>query len=311
MWFQAIVISQLALFCGVGQANREAWGTNLSSASSPSTVLAASLQAGGTGAAHRMWIAKGPSAAGTGSVKGGVGVGGGGAPTADASTKPERSETDLMLEALVRSDGESPNAKRIDRAVAQAKADAKRDQIAPTTVWKDPFAEDPTRPIPVRGRFRSNETKTKELAVVRRELARARAETAVAQADAARAKADAAKAEANAALAQAVAAKHEAVAARAACVDPSAGKHAMSALVRSEQRTRPRDALVSAGASLPRIARKSGARTAAEPTPSVAAGPVAQPPPAASTDPLIVPLADDALVSSHPGGGILVVPITR
>jgi hypothetical protein len=302
MWFQAIVISQLALFCGVGQANREAWGTKISSSSSS---LAASFQAGGTRLAHRMWIAKG-SAVG---VKGGVG--GGGAPTADGSTtKTERSETDLMLEALVRSDGESPNAKRIDRAVAQAKADAKRDQIAPTTVWKDPFAEDPTRPIPVRGRYRSNETKTKELAVVRRELARARAETAVAQADAARAKADAAKAEANAALAQAVAAKHEAVAARAACVDPSAGKRAPSTLVRSEQRTRPRDGLVSAGASLPRVARKSGGRTA-EPAPSVAAAPVSQPPPTASTDPLIVPLADDALVSSHPGGGILVVPITR
>jgi hypothetical protein len=296
MWFQAIVISQLALFCGVGQANREASGT---------LAIATSLQAGGTGVARRMWIAKGPAGAGAGVAKGAT-------PTADASTKPERSETDLMLEALVRSDGESPNAKRIDRAVAQAKADAKRDQIAPTSVWKDPFAEDPTRPIPVRGRFRSNETKTKELAVVRRELARARAETAVAQADAARAKADAAKAEANAALAQAVAAKHEAVAARAACVDPSAGKRAMSSLVRSEQRTRPRDALVSAGASLPRIARKSGGRTAAvEPTSSAGAGPISQPPAAASTDPLIVPLADDALVSSHPGGGILVVPITR
>jgi hypothetical protein len=253
-----------------------------------------------------MWIAKGPAGAGKGGV--GVGVGGGGAPTAEAPTKAERSETELMLEALVRSDGESPNARRIDRAVAQAKADARRDQIAPTTVWKDPFAEDPTRPIPVRGRFRSNETKVKELAVVRRELARARAETAVAQADAARAKADAAKAEANAALAQAVAAKHEAVAARAACVDPSAGKRAMSSLVRSEQRNRPRDALVSAGASLPRVARKSGGRSA-EPTPSVAQ--VSQPPPAASPDPLTVPLADDALVSSHPGGGILVVPITR
>jgi hypothetical protein len=261
-----------------------------------------------------MWVAKGPVGAGVGKGGVGVGVGGGGAHTAEASTKAERSETELMLEALVRSDGESPNAKRIDRAVAQAKADARRDQIAPTAVWKDPFAEDPTRPIPVRGRFRSSETKTKELAVVRRELARARAETAVAQADAARAKADAAKAEANAALAEAVAAKHEAVAARAACVDPSAGKRAMSSLVRSEQRTRPRDALVNASASLPRVARKSGGRTATPPPSVAAAPPLSQPPPTASTastDPLTVPLADDALVSSHPGGGILVVPITR
>jgi hypothetical protein len=296
MWFQAIVIAQLALLGSVGQANREAWGTEART----NPFARAILPAQGVRIAKTSPVRGGPPTS--------SGEGAEGRAKVQAPGNTERSETDLMLEALVRADGESPNAKRIDRAVAQAKADARRDQIAPATVWKDPFADDPTRPIPVRARPRSGEAKGKELTVVRRELARARAETAVAQADAARAKADAAKAEASAALAQAVAARHEAVAARAACVDPGpgGGKRA-SAYVRPEPRGHPRgDGLVAA--SLPRAARKSIPRSA-EPGPAPAAAAPMSPAPA--SDPLIVPLADDALVSSHPGGGILVVPITR
>jgi len=301
MWFQAIVI-ELALLGSVGQANREARTRPLERVSQP---------------AQGVRIAKTSPVRGGPATSAGEGGEGSAAAKVPAPGNAARSDTDLMLEALVRADGESPNAKRIDRAVAEAKADARRDQIAPATVWKDPFADDPTRPIPVRARFRSSEAKVKELAVVRRELARARAETAVAQADAARAKADAAKAEASAALAQAVAARHEAVAARAACVDPGpGGGKRVSAYVRPEPRAHPRGASGASGASvgglvaasLPRAARKSLPRSA-DPGPAPAA--VAPMSPAPAADPLIVPLADDALVSSHPGGGILVVPITR
>jgi hypothetical protein len=300
MWFQAIVI-ELALLGGVGQANREAWGTEARTR----PLERVSQPAQGVRIAKTSPVRGGPP---TSSGEGAEGR----AAKVQAPSKGERSETDLMLEALVRADGESPNAKRIDRAVAQAKADARRDQIAPATVWKDPFADDPTRPIPVPARLRSSETKARELSVVRRELARARAETAVAQADAARAKADAAKAEASAALAQAVAARHEAVAARAACVDPGpGGGKRVSAYVRPEPRAHPRGASGGNGlvaASLPRAARKSLPRTADPGTAPAAAAPMS---PAPAADPLTVPLADDALVSSHPGGGILVVPITR
>jgi hypothetical protein len=160
----------------------------------------------------------------------------------------QRLSTDaqLMFESLRASRGESPNAAKIERVSAEVRAEAKRKKTTPTSVWKDPFAEDPEKPIPVylsgrpAGRASAakdsvpmNGSKNKELVVVRRELARARAETAVAQADAAKAQADAARAKANAARVeataaqvQATAARQEAVAARAACVAPSDRKKA-------------------------------------------------------------------------------------
>ena len=67
----------------------------------------------------------------------------------------DRTDSELMLEALKASGVESPNAHRIDRVVDEIRAETKRKMSASPAVWKDPFAEDPERAIPVRsaGRY--------------------------------------------------------------------------------------------------------------------------------------------------------------
>ena len=144
------------------------------------------------------------------------------------TARQDVTDAELMLDAVNKWRGESPDAAKIEKISAEARAESKRRQVVLSTTWKDPFADDPQREIPVRQAM----SKTKGLAAVRRELARARAQTAAAQADAATAHADAAKAKANmarseaaAAWAQAVAAKHEANAAHAACVDSGSRRH--------------------------------------------------------------------------------------
>ena len=151
------------------------------------------------------------------------------------------SETDLMMQALTAERGESPNAAKIERISAQVRAESKLKRVIVTSVWKDPFAEDPDRPIVVRmlaPRVEKTQKKDRggELTAMRRQLARARAETAVAQADAAAAQAEAARAKANIARAEAVAARvqakaarQEAVAARAECVESGRGRRAARA----------------------------------------------------------------------------------
>ena len=242
-------------------------------------------------------------------------------PTSDGAAETP-GETELMLKALTAERGESPNARRIDRATAQARAEAQRKRASMATiatVWKDPFAEDPDREVPVRmsapHRQRGN-----EVTAVRRELARARAETAAAQATAAAAQAEAAQAKANSARAealaarvQAMAARHEATAARAECTEPEKAKHAG----RAHRPDNP-DGLgrfaVADGARSDTASQKLASKTRA-PRPAAAA--VSKPAPSATgmvlsnydepEPPVPVPEVHAAATPS----GIIVVPITR
>jgi hypothetical protein len=225
--------------------------------------------------------------------------------------QPDATDAELMLDAVNKWRGESPDAAKIERISAEARAESKRKQVVVSTTWKDPFAEDPQRPIPVRQVVSS----AKGLAAVRRELARARSETAAAQADAAAAHADAAKAKANmarteaaAAWAQAVTAKHEASAARAACVDSGSRKHdvpAQEALARSEPDSFAPPKRHARATRLKSHGLASNARPGQVPSANLVS-PVPTPPVEVEPDPPAAPLA---LTSAH--SGILVVPITR
>jgi hypothetical protein len=150
------------------------------------------------------------------------------------SEPTQRTEADLMFDALNASRGETPNAARIADVVAEASAEARRNADegrkrarAIARYWKDPWSDDPHRLLPVRPPRGSDNLAA--LASARREAARARAETAsaradvaVARAEAARAKAEVARAEASAAHADALAAKQDAEMARLGCADPTA-----------------------------------------------------------------------------------------
>ena len=67
----------------------------------------------------------------------------------------ERTEADLMYEAMLRWNGEPADSKTIDRVLDQSKRDAARtkrvmiDKVR-HMFWKDPFSDDPHRLIPVR-----------------------------------------------------------------------------------------------------------------------------------------------------------------
>lgn len=229
---------------------------------------------------------------------------------ARGAAQQDPTDAELMLDAVNKWRGESPDAAKIEKISAEARAESKRRQVVLWTTWKDPFADDPQREIPVRQAM----SKTKGLAAVRRELARARAQTAAAQADAATAHADAAKAKANmaraeaaAAWTQAVAAKHEANAARAACVDSGSRRNeapAQDSLARGgadsfapKRHARSVRAKNHGFASNAQVAQVTSANVAltAESSPTQIA-----------VDPPEAPLA---LTSTH--SGILVVPITR
>jgi hypothetical protein len=67
----------------------------------------------------------------------------------------ERTEADLMYEAMLRWNGEPAESKTIDRVLDQSKRDAARaKRVVQDKVrhmfWKDPFADDPHKLIPVR-----------------------------------------------------------------------------------------------------------------------------------------------------------------
>ena len=230
------------------------------------------------------------------------------------------SDSELMLRALTAEHGESPNAKRIERASAQARADAlrKRATIMTTTVWKDPFAEDPDREVIVRMPA-PRKQRGGEVAATRRELARARAETASAQAEAAAAQAEAALAKANsaraeaiAARAQAVAARHEAAAARAQYLNLEKGKRI--------PRTRPTDGAQDMGQFALAVSRNAPTRhrlaAKARPRPGLSkAAPVSEPAPV--TGPALDDRPEPPVAAPEtpppppPPGSIIVVPITR
>jgi hypothetical protein len=195
-----------------------------------------------------------------------------------AAPTGERTEADLMFDAINASRGETPNAGRIADVVAEASAEARRKadesrKKARATVaryWKDPWSDDPHRAIPVRPRV-SNATTTTTMSALtsaRREAARARAETAsaradaaVARADAARAKAEVARAEASAAHADALAAKQEAEVARLGCADPTAASPPRSAGITRATPARDEMALAR-GAEPPRVRVRAPARRA-------------------------------------------------
>lgn len=232
-------------------------------------------------------------------------------------------DSDLMLKALTAERGETPNAARIERAAARARVDSMRRRATTVvTVWKDPFAEDPERPVEVRMPASKKPQSRDEVTAMRRELARARAETAAAQAsaaaaqaEAARAKANSARAEAEAARVQAVAARHEAAAARAECVATTTEKAKRPSRARVPdgndglgrfavprgERAEPPAPRLAAKARTP--ARSSAMRRAPSSGFTEAMTTEAEPPPP--------PLDIEATHAAVAPSGIIVVPITR
>ena len=126
---------------------------------------------------------------------------------AAASGQPvqeERTDADLMYEAMLLWNGEPPDSAAIDRALANSKRDAAKVKRATTEkirrmFWKDPFSDQPQKLIPVRQEDRDilaayerkaqqSETRDprEEVSHLRTELATARAEAATARAEAAR-----------------------------------------------------------------------------------------------------------------------------
>jgi len=132
---------------------------------------------------------------------------------AAASGEPaaeERTDADLMYEAMLRWNGEPPGSAAIDRALAQSKKDAasvKRATVEKvrTMFWKDPFAPEPHKLIPVRqedrdllaaynrGRQRSEVRESRQAREPRDEVSRLRAEVAAAREEAAAARAESAR----------------------------------------------------------------------------------------------------------------------
>jgi len=229
----------------------------------------------------------------------------------------ERTEGDLMFDAINSTRGETPNAAKIARVIADANAEVKRkDEVtrkrkvaAMAAYWKDPFADDPDKLIPIRPRRGGKDVSAnREAARARAETAAARADAAAARAEAAKAKADAAKAEASAARADALAAKREAQSARAGCADPTAtravalargaGARERTGNAPPPERDRPRVVRTPARrihALQVAIAQSEHADKPAPPSPPSAPAeePAPPPPSARSTDPrgiVIVPI---------------------
>jgi hypothetical protein len=119
----------------------------------------------------------------------------------------ERTEADLMYEAMLRWNGEPPGSAAIDRALAQSKQAAAKSKRATvekvrSMFWKDPFADDPGKLIPIRqedrdllasynrGRQRSEVRQSRQAREPRDEMSRLRAELADARQEAAAARAE-------------------------------------------------------------------------------------------------------------------------
>jgi hypothetical protein len=150
---------------------------------------------------------------------------------AAAEAEPQApTDADLMYEAVRQWRGEPPGSATIDRVVAQSKREADRNRRAlrekiHALFWKDPFADDPGRLIPVRKEDRdllaahpaptrarrersdraSDRSTDGEVSRLRAELAAARADAAAARAEAEHAREETAHAEAMAARAECVA----------------------------------------------------------------------------------------------------------
>jgi hypothetical protein len=122
----------------------------------------------------------------------------------------ERTEADLMYEAMLRWNGEPPGSAAIDRALAQSKQAAAKSKRATmekvrSMFWKDPFSDDPGKLVPIRqedrdllaqynrGRQRSEVRQSRQAREPRDEMSRLRAELAEAREEAAAARAESAR----------------------------------------------------------------------------------------------------------------------
>jgi hypothetical protein len=267
--------------------------------------------------------------------------------TAQGSVSQERSDSDLMLEALTAERGDTPNAGRIARVVAQTAMETKKNQekekSALPSLWKDPFVDDSVPPavVKLRGRTRGTsapaENDTTTVASLdrqpldsraRREIARARAEAAAARTDAEVARAEAARVKEElarrAASGGGFAGKEGALAARAGCADSVAvprralvgrGAGWRDATLTEGGHTgggarKPKEHFQALNATAPRAPRNAGA---SKPI-AVAEAPSAEPPPfAPPTPPAPAPVASAQPTSASNDSwsrGILVVPIT-
>jgi hypothetical protein len=221
------------------------------------------------------------------------------------------SDSDLMFEALKQWRGEpSSDGAAVERLLAAAKRESRqrREAIrhgATSSFFRDPFADDPRKLIPVRREDRDLLDNLREGSRARAEMRLARAEASRARADATAAKAEAARAERLAARADALAAERQAIADQAGCSE-----------TRSSQasRTAPADTSQTSDETLA-SRRVRSHRHPAHRTPTLASSgageglsrsaPADQPPPI-SADP---PARPPAGWTSADSRGILVVPI--
>ena len=260
-------------------------------------------------------------------------------PEPASSAGETRSESDLMLDALRATRGESPNAARIARVVRETALEAKRKRVASPlpTFWKDPFVEDsdpPAAVLPRRWRVAGRQSarlaeaadsraRQAELLAARRETARARADAAAARAeaaairaDAAREKAELARLEATAAHADALAARHDAEAARAGCSERPVSRRALlgrglgggEVAVRAASRSERRRKMPRGQQALNRAASRRAPGTNPGKPASAATGLGVQP-----ATPVDEPPVAPPAVAPQPANasyrGILVVPI--
>jgi hypothetical protein len=137
------------------------------------------------------------------------------------------SDSDLMFEAMKQWRGESSSdSAAVERLLAAAKRESRRRREsilhgATSAFFRDPFADDPEKLIPVRREDRDLLDNLREGSRARAEMLLARNEAAAARADADAAKAEAARAEKLAARAEALAAKRQAAATQDGCLAPA------------------------------------------------------------------------------------------
>jgi hypothetical protein len=264
-------------------------------------------------APDRGWIPTDSFAEGEATAGGDTSAETGGQAAAPAQSQ-ERTEADLMFDALNESRGQTPNAARIERVMAEAKvhsaheAAVRRNRIA-ALYWKDPWAQDPNRPIPVRREDRQAVAARKEALDARREALHSRSTTATLRAQLAAARAETAQARAEAARAQAAAAQAEADAARRVAdgCGESTPPPATAAGEHVRRRHHHRAELVASASDPVSGSRRTRHRVHATEAPAPTPAPAAAEEPAPTTDPAAAP----GSWSSTDTRGIVIVPINR
>src|SRR5262245_4644758 len=209
----------------------------------------------------------------------------------------ERTEADLMYEAMLRWNGEPPGSAAIDRALEKSKQAAAKTKRATVEkvrkmFWKDPFADDPGKLIPIRqedrdllaqynrGRQRSEVRLSRQAREPRDEMSRLRAELAEAREEVARLRE-----------------KDDPFAESNSCVADTSGRaevrkrrRSSAASVHSHHAERTQIALTSSVAPTPRAERYQGRVSLPPPAP-----PAPPPPPVIPTAP--------------PAHGIIITPL--